>query len=262
MSVFRLCTLLLALGLASMGEAKELFGSVEAIDGVVELIDDTGKTSPLSAGQSIFEHQTIRTGADAEVHLATVDGGMVALRPGSSLRIDAYLAKGGEEDKMHIALLKGALRSITGWIGKLRKSAHKTTTSTATIGIRGTDFEAFDLDDSHGAQAGTYVTVHEGATVLRTEKSELDVGAGQHGFSPRLASGKLGLLADAPEMMKNRKLKLDGRIPSRKEQMHEVMEEIGAGKMQDLKDAFRDGSPEQRERMKNKVRRIQKKRNN
>jgi hypothetical protein len=261
MRLIRLCFLLIPFCLTATIEAKELFGSVEAIDGAVELIDDTGKTSPLTAGQSIYEHQTIRTGADAEVHLATVDGGMVALRPGSSLRIDAYLAKGGEEDKMHIALIKGALRSITGWIGKLRKSAHRTTTSTATIGIRGTDFEAFELDDSHGAQAGTYVTVHEGATVMRTERNELDVGAGQHGFSPRLATGKLTLLADAPEMMKNRQLKLDGRISLRKEQMRDAMDDLGTERFQDLKDAFRDASPEQRDRMKNKMRRILKKRN-
>ena len=165
--------------------AAELFASVDAISGSAFLSDKTGKSGAISAGQKIYAGQTIDTAADGEVHLVTEDGGIIALRPDTTFRVDQYRAEGGSGDRIFMSLLRGAMRSITGWIGKHNTSAYRITTPTATLGIRGTDHEATVIDKTGGDEPGTYDTVNEGATFLKTPQGETEVTPGKFAFVPR-----------------------------------------------------------------------------
>ncbi|MFY7940981.1 MAG: hypothetical protein ACOVOX_08745, partial [Burkholderiaceae bacterium] len=108
----------------------------------------------------------------------------------SAVRIDEARMTGGAEDILAMSLLKGALRSISGWVGKLDRSRYSMRTSTATVGIRGTDYELALLDegdDTDDEEAGVHLWVNEGATTLRAQDGDVDVESGQAAFLGRRA---------------------------------------------------------------------------
>lgn len=69
---------------------------------------------------------------------------MVSLQPQSEFRIDDYQYAGQTDgqEKGFFSLLKGGLRTITGWVGRTHRENYKVTTNVATIGIRGTEYSA------------------------------------------------------------------------------------------------------------------------
>ncbi len=197
--------------------AEELFGTVEALSGNASVADITGTTASIHKGQQIFQGQTLSTSPDSEVHIATVDGGFIALRENTVFRVDEYQASGDDSaDKIFMSLLKGAMRSITGWIGTHNKSAYRITTPSATIGIRGTDHETMVILDEGGDEPGTYDTVSEGATLLRTPQGETEVRPGKFAFAPRNRLAPPHYLASHPGFWAMRKLRIEQRIQQRK----------------------------------------------
>ncbi len=202
--------------------AAELFGTVDAISGEATVTDAAGEKQRITSGLKIFAGQSIQTASDGEVQIVTEDSGLIALRPNSSFRIDRYQAKDEASDEIVFSLFKGALRSITGWIAKRNSSAYQLNTPTATIGVRGTDHETTVIDEAMGDdQPGTFDTVNEGATVVRTERGEIEVHNGEFAFAPRDLSAAPGLLARRPGFLKNRALKIEKRIQRRKENLRQ-----------------------------------------
>jgi hypothetical protein len=102
---------------------------------------------------------------------------MVSLQPQTQFRIDAYEFKGQADgsEKGFFSLLKGALRTITGAIGKKDRKAYRLDTAVATIGIRGTIYSV---------AYGNSVTVNtdQGAVEACNNGGCLVVGAGQSGY--------------------------------------------------------------------------------
>jgi len=198
----------------------QVFGTVDAVNGPVSIVSVDGTSAPAVSGQALMVGQTLQTGAAGELHAVTEDGGLLALRPNTTFKMVQYRATQDGTSVIDMSLLRGALRSITGWIGKRNPSGYRVTTSTATIGIRGTDHEVTLVEAGNGRDdAGTYNSVQEGATVMRSERGELHLQAGQHGFSARDAQGAPRLLAQRPEFLGQRALPLEERIAERKEKL-------------------------------------------
>jgi hypothetical protein len=196
----------------------QLFGTIDALSGNVTVTAVDGSSAPATLGQRIFKGQTIVTTADSEAHAVTEDGGMIAVRPNSSLQILQYRAEAGSDGLLDLSLIRGALRSISGWIGKRNPAGYRVVTPTATVGIRGTDHETTVVErDSGRDRAGTFDSVLEGATFLRTERGELHLTAGQHGFAARDSAQAPQLLDQPPEFASNRSLKIEERVKERKE---------------------------------------------
>src|SRR3989441_5480696 len=100
-----------------------LAGKVELVEGDVRFFDRAMTVRRPVTEDSIFEGESIATGANGEVHLRMEDGGFIAVRPGTRMRIAKFRAQGDESDAVNIGLLEGSFRSITGWIARLdRKS--------------------------------------------------------------------------------------------------------------------------------------------
>jgi hypothetical protein len=212
--------------------AAELFGSVDAISGSASVSGKDGKPSAISTGQKIYAGQTINTASDGEVQLVTEDGGIIALRPGTTFRVDEYQADGGSGDRIFMSLFKGAVRSITGWIGKHDNAAYRLTTPTATIGIRGTDHETTVVEKTGGDEPGTYDTVNEGSTFLKTPQGQTDVTPGKFAFVPKNRSVAPFLLARQPEFWARRRLRIEGRIQQRKDFFHNRLEQMREQRIQ------------------------------
>jgi hypothetical protein len=225
--------LLLGLLLVQPVCAVELFGTVEEVSGDATVTDATGASRPVTSGLKVFSGQSIQTAADGEVHIVTEDSGLIALRPNSSFRIERYQAKGESSDEVVFSLLKGALRSITGWIAKRNASAYRLNTPTTTIGVRGTDHETTVIDVAmDDDQPGTFDTVYEGVTVMQSPRGEIEVRPGEHAFAPRDGAAAPRLLARHPGFMQRRVLRLEHRIQQRKEHLspqvqHRLQERIG-----------------------------------
>ena len=96
-----------------------------------------GKGLPLSEGDRL----TTAEGATAIIKLQ--DGTRLTLRPNSEMVMQNYRFDGsvGQDNNMLMQLLRGGFRAITGLISKGSPNAAKIQTVTATVGIRGTDFD-------------------------------------------------------------------------------------------------------------------------
>jgi len=221
-----LLVFLATISVCTAAYSVELFGTVDALSGSANVEDQSGKSSAVTVGLSIYEGQTITSGPEGEVHLVTEDGGIIALRPNTVFRVDEYKAEGGSSDKMFMSLLKGAVRSITGWVGKYNNAAYRITTPTATIGIRGTDHETTVIDNGNGDEPGTYDNVNEGSTVLKTPQGVAEVTPGKFAFAPKGRAVAPVFLAQRPHFLAMRSLKIEERIQPRKEYLRTRLENM------------------------------------
>ena len=108
------------------------------------------------------------------------DGARMAMRADTQLQVKALQLKGPSDLRQKtLEILKGGLRYISGRATLKSKVAF--VTSTASIGIRGTDIEiAVSEDAVNNDPAGTYLKVNTGiATMEASDGTQVDVDAGQ-----------------------------------------------------------------------------------
>ncbi len=172
-------------------------GAVDFVTGPAQLADANGRRT-LTNGTVVYGGQRIETGPDAEVHLVFDDGGFLAVRPQSQVSIDQVKMAGAFDDILAMTLVRGALRSVTGWVGKFDRNNYQLRAGTATVGIRGTDHEVLYIPENDvrpGEVAGIHNWVHEGGTTLRNAGGAIDIGPGHaawaahDGRAPRMHEG-------------------------------------------------------------------------
>ena len=109
--------------------------------GDVKALAADGSSRTLAKGAEIGSGEMIDTGSGrAQVRFS--DGAQVSLAPQTQFRIDDYRFSGKSDgsEKGFFSLLKGAMRTITGLVGRSNRDNYKVTTTVATIGIRGTEY--------------------------------------------------------------------------------------------------------------------------
>jgi hypothetical protein len=105
------------------------------------LVERSGQVPRLlGAGERLDERDVINVARDSWTILEFNDQTRITLRPGTVFRIDSY--NPGAPESMLMGLVKGGFRAVTGLIGKRNPAGVKFHTATATIGIRGTEFDA------------------------------------------------------------------------------------------------------------------------
>jgi len=188
----RLATLLAAALLAPVLALAE--GTVQHLSGTLSVVRPDGSVRLLSVKSQVQEGDVLATERDSYAQVKFSDGGQVTLRPNTQVKLETYKydERQPASDGFALGLLKGGLRAITGLIGKRgNRDAYKMVTSTATIGIRGTDFVAVDIPPPPPGQTppsdspppGVYVTVADGTVVFRSGGIEQLIGAGQTGYA-------------------------------------------------------------------------------
>ncbi len=96
-----------------------------------------GKGLPLKEGDRL----TTSEGGSAIIKLA--DGTRMTIRPNSEIVLTQYQFKENAPDNGFLMqMVRGGFRAVTGLISKGSPNAARVQTNTATIGIRGTDFDA------------------------------------------------------------------------------------------------------------------------
>ncbi|MCB2001924.1 MAG: FecR family protein [Burkholderiaceae bacterium] len=118
-------------------------GEVEFAKGVGAAQAASGVPRILSQGVPIQPGDTVTMGSNSFAVLRLTDGTRMTLRPNTAIRFDEYAYKEPDKpDGFFTSLFKGGVRMVTGLIAKTSPTAARLTTPTATVGIRGTDFDA------------------------------------------------------------------------------------------------------------------------
>lgn len=131
------CALVL---IASPSEAQPppSAGVVKTVAGSAILVR-SGQELAISAGQTVAEGDTIRTGAGSRVGITLKDGTRLALGANTELRLDTFAyAPAQKRLGIVLRLLRGVTEYISGRIAQLSPGAVKVETPTSVIGIRGT----------------------------------------------------------------------------------------------------------------------------
>jgi hypothetical protein len=141
-------------GHAAAGVAQFIAGDVSVRRGAGN--DKLAKGSAIESGDDIV------TGSAGQAQIRFSDGGLVSLQPNTQFKIDRYAdANDPKQDGFLVNFVRGGMRAITGLIGKRNRENYKVQTATATIGIRGSAFNA------------SYNT--DGSLNVGTEKDEIEV---------------------------------------------------------------------------------------
>ncbi|HEX7030908.1 MAG TPA: FecR family protein [Gammaproteobacteria bacterium] len=208
MRVKVLAAALLAAGLSLPAFGAERAGDITMLTGRATAAGSGGEIRALEKGGTVYPGEVINTGPNSYLNIKFTDGGMVLLRPNSRFQIEAYRysaaadsarddresspnVEAEAEDNAFFRLLKGGFRAVTGLIGRNDRENFRVRTPVATIGIRGTDFEArlcngdcFDI--SPMPEDGLYTGVFDGGISLTNDTGTFVRDAGQYGYVPGL----------------------------------------------------------------------------
>lgn len=208
------CLLAAAALAAGPSRAAEQAATATLAVGTVQAVSPDGSSRALHDGDLVYAGEQIQTGDQSYANLDFTDGGTIMLRPDTQFSIENYHydEQGHLEDtepddatpppapsaesepppapqeNAFFKLIKGGLRAVSGLIGHVQRDDYRMDTPAATIGIRGTDYEARycgadcgDEKDASGAPAdGLYTAVDKGSIGVRNESGETVTHQGQY----------------------------------------------------------------------------------
>ena len=107
------------------------------------------KMRKMILGGMVFEGDVLNTGRRSHAVVAFRDEGRVTLQPNTVFQVEKFQYSKAESNRAKpkenaiLRLLKGGVRVVTGLIGRKQKDNYKFKVASATIGIRGTGFDAW-----------------------------------------------------------------------------------------------------------------------
>jgi hypothetical protein len=161
---------------ALAGEANAAAGRTEFTVGSVTVARG-GVQRPLARGTELDNGDVVRTN-DGRAQIRFTDGSYVSLQPNTEYGIRDYQYTQGNE-RGFFSLLKGAMRTVTGAIGRINRDRFQIATPTATVGIRGTGGVIQVQDDGSTLVVGT-----SGIWSLTNPAGSVDVPAGTSAVAP------------------------------------------------------------------------------
>ncbi|MFT5659392.1 MAG: hypothetical protein ACI9TV_000008 [Sulfurimonas sp.] len=137
-------------------------------------------------GSVLESKDRITTKNNTKVQIIFKDETIISLGKNSDFSIEEYLFGDTQVPIAKFGILKGAMRTITGKIGKIAPEKFTVATKTVTIGIRGTNFSVFINEDgssqvfcTYGAIsvsiAGTTYIVDQGFLLTLTSQGKVKI---------------------------------------------------------------------------------------
>ncbi len=181
---------------AARAIAPDLTARVALLSGQAVAIDKRGGERPLSVGSAIYQGDIVETRAQSHALLVFLDEGRVTLQPATRFLVEQFRYEPArpEQGLSVMRLLRGGMRALTGVIARKRPQGYRVETATATIGIRGTGFDAWCSGACVGlegaaaeaakgvpdaASEGLHVNTWEGVVEVRNPAGVQTVGVGQ-----------------------------------------------------------------------------------
>jgi len=189
-----LSLLLVLLGFAAVPALAAETAKVARVTGVsgqAEVMRATGSREPLLPNSAVFNGDMVQTGR-GEARLQFSDGGAVAVQSNSRFKISEYRYNGAEDgtEAAIFDLIKGAVRALSGAIGHRSNERYQMRTVVATIGIRGTAYDALycqgDCTQTDGSALpdGLHVRTTSGAVEVRNKAGRMPVVKGLRAYVP------------------------------------------------------------------------------
>ena len=167
-------SVILALGIA--GTAASAFGAavVQELKGDVRAGATPAESKPLAPNQRVLSGTVVTTAPGSRVVLRFDDGQIVALHENTQFRIEdfRYRLQEPEADRAMFVLLRGALRVVSGTLGKRSPDTFSLVVPQSTIGIRGTDFMVVLVNPAYlSVLKGTVTATNAAGTVTFEERT-------------------------------------------------------------------------------------------
>jgi hypothetical protein len=113
-------------------------GKVKVASGAAFIVRN-GTAIPAQPGQTVLEHDGLRTGPDGTLGVTLKDDTRVSLGPSSEVRVERFVyAPGGGGLEMALKFVRGVAAYVAGRIAKLAPDAVRLETPAAIVGVRGT----------------------------------------------------------------------------------------------------------------------------
>lgn len=148
---------------------------VDFASGNVTASTADGRSRQLARGADVMVGETVNT-QDGRAQMRFTDGAYVSLQPQTQFRIDNYVfeGRGTPKESAVMSLLRGGFRTITGLVGRTNRDGYRLQTSTATVGIRGTEFNV-----AYDAAGSVTMFVAGGAIAVTNGSGTTEVPGGQ-----------------------------------------------------------------------------------
>lgn len=182
-------------------------GKIVLVLGTARISQQSGQERPAQRGDDLYEGDTVSTSTNSNVQIRMIDDAIIWVRPGSQFKVERYRSDqhGAPKSEAALKLLSGTMRQITGSIGKSFPGDYKLSTPNATIGIRGTEFDATfataRIATQYNIQPGTYNRVYTGSTVLEGPSGRVTLNKDEAGFMGMSSGDKPQLLPRIPDFM-------------------------------------------------------------
>ena len=149
---------------------------IESLSGSVRAGPTADSATAASRNQRVLPGSVVTTGANSQALLRFDDGQTIALAANSEFKVAAYsfARETPAGDSFVFELLRGALRSVSGLVGRRNPGAYVLRTPQATIGIRGTDFMVALINPA-------FVSVTSGSITATNAAGTAAFGAGATG---------------------------------------------------------------------------------
>ncbi|MDZ7839432.1 MAG: FecR family protein [Gammaproteobacteria bacterium] len=220
---YALSVLCLAALLGNTAAASGPVGTALTVKGVVTLQPQAGDAVFLAKDSKVHEGDTIVSAEKSFAVIAFIDDSRVVIRQETEFVVEGFRFDEAEQSSA-FRLLKGGIRALTGKIARENPDNYKLDTPVASLGVRGTSYDARLCDETCSEEsdtgsewqaapaqsecairldiekfpAGGYFTVREGAVVLRKEGREVTLRPGDVGFAD---DSRIGCLPQVPAFM-------------------------------------------------------------
>lgn len=115
-------------------------GTAKHVQGAVRVEPD-GASLPLRVGDRLQEKDRVVVPAGGAAGITLRDDTRISLGSGATLVLNQFkFDPQTQEGTVETSILSGAMRYVTGLVGRHRHDAVRVRTATTTVGIRGTDF--------------------------------------------------------------------------------------------------------------------------
>ena len=160
-------------------------GKITAANGKVTVSIAGGQPLPVVADSFVAEGNEVASGQKSRAVVRMEDGQVFAIGENSRFKIEQYRyrAAAPQEGATLLAFLQGSLRVVSGLMASRSPSSFAVRTSTATIGVRGTDFML-----SIGLDGQLYFQVLDGTIQVTTSAGTVSFSSGAIGVA---ASGQV-----------------------------------------------------------------------
>lgn len=155
-------------------------GRIDFVIGEANVRGADGRVRAAAKGDPVQGGDTLLTGSNGRAQIRFSDGAYVSLQPNTEFGVREYRFDGKTDgsERGFFSLVRGAMRTVTGLIGRYNRTAYQVRTPTATVGIRGTGGLIAVLPDLSTLVKGT-----SGTWLLSNPAGQIEVPAGTSGLA-------------------------------------------------------------------------------